>query len=130
MPAIVTITLSPCIDKSTSVPELLPEKKLQCAPPKLEPGGGGINVARALKKLGEDAIAIYPSGGYTGKFFNHLMEREKISCKIIEIENETRENIIVLDQSINAQYRFGMPGSALNEHEWKACLRAVEEIND
>jgi 6-phosphofructokinase 2 len=130
MSKIVTITFSPCIDKSTSISSLIPEKKLQCAPPKLEPGGGGINVARALKKLGEDAIAIYPSGGYTGKFFNHLMEREKINCKIIEIENETRENIIVLDQSINAQYRFGMPGSALNEDEWKACLRAVEEIND
>ena len=130
MSKIITITFSPCIDKSTSISCLIPEKKLQCAPPKLEPGGGGINVARALKKLGEEAIAIFPSGGYTGKFFNHLMERENINSKIIEIENETRENIIVLDQSINAQYRFGMPGSELNEHEWKECLRAVEEIND
>ncbi len=130
MSKIVTITFSPCIDKSTSISCLIPEKKLQCAPPKLEPGGGGINVARALKKLGEDAIAIFPSGGYTGKFFNHLMERENVNSKIIEIEKETRENIIVLDQSINAQYRFGMPGSELNEHEWKECLRAVEEIDD
>ena len=101
MSSIVTITLSPCIDKSTAVPKLLPEKKLQCTAPKLEPGGGGINVARALKKLGEDAIAIFPSGGYTDKFFNHLMEIDKIHSKIIEIENETRENIIVLDQSAN-----------------------------
>ena len=130
MSKIVTITFSPCIDKSTSIASLIPEKKLQCAAPKLEPGGGGINVARALKKLGEDAIAIFPSGGYTGKFFNHLMEREKVNSKIIEIENETRENIIVLDQSINAQYRFGMPPSVLSEHEWKECLRAVEEIDD
>ncbi|KAA9041104.1 1-phosphofructokinase family hexose kinase [Ginsengibacter hankyongi] len=130
MSKIITITFSPCIDKSTSVPSLIPEKKLQCSAPKLEPGGGGINVARALRKLGEDAIAIFPSGGYTGKFFNHLMELENINCKIIEIKNETRENIIVLDQSINAQYRLGMPGSELAEHEWKACLQAVEEINN
>ncbi len=130
MSKIITITFSPCIDKSTSVSSLIPEKKLQCAAPKLEPGGGGINVARALKKLGEDAIAIFPSGGYTGKFFNYLMERENIPSKIIEIKNETRENIIVFDQSINVQYRFGMPGSELSEHEWKECLRAVEEIND
>ena len=130
MSKIVTITFSPCIDKSTSVPSLIPEKKLQCSAPKLEPGGGGINVARALRKLGEDAIAIFPSGGYTGKFFDHLMELENINCKIIEIKNETRENIIVLDQSINAQYRLGMPGSELTEHEWKACLQAVEEINN
>lgn len=46
----VTITFSPCIDKkSTSIPELLPEKKLKRSTPKLEPGGGGINVASALK---------------------------------------------------------------------------------
>ncbi|HWH63302.1 MAG TPA: 1-phosphofructokinase family hexose kinase [Ginsengibacter sp.] len=130
MPSIVTITFSPCIDKSTSVPKLLPEKKLQCAAPKLEPGGGGINVARALKKLGEDAIAIFPSGGYTGKFFNHLMEIDKIRSKIVEIENETRENIIVMDQSVNNQYRFGMPGTKLSEADWKNCLNAVEEIDD
>lgn len=130
MSKIITITFSPCIDKSTSIPELIPEKKLLCSSPKLEPGGGGINVARALKKLGQDAIAIFPSGGYTGKYFNHLMEAENISSKIIEIENETRENIIVLDESINSQYRFGMPGTELSEKEWKKCLLAVEEIND
>ena len=130
MPRVVTITLSPCIDKSTSVPSLIAEKKLLCTRPKLEPGGGGINVARALKKLGEDAIAIFPSGGYTGKFFNHLMEVENIHSKIIQIENETRENVIVLDQSENCQYRFGMPGTELREAEWKNCLNAVEEINN
>ena len=52
MRKIVTITFSPCIDKGTSVPALVAEKKLKCSAPKLEPGGGGINVARAIKKLG------------------------------------------------------------------------------
>ncbi len=108
MSSIVTITFSPCIDKSTSVPSLIPEKKLKCTSPKLEPGGGGINVARAIIKLGGDATAIFPSGGYTGKFFNHLLEKEKVSCVIIESANETRENIIVLDESTNNQYRFGV----------------------
>jgi 6-phosphofructokinase 2 len=130
MSSIVTITFSPCIDKSTSVPSLIPEKKLKCAPPKLEPGGGGINVARAIKKLGGEATAIFPSGGYTGKFFNHLLEKENIPAVIIESENETRENIIVLDESNNSQYRFGMPGTELSEQEWKLCLKAVEEIKD
>ncbi|MBK8496379.1 MAG: hypothetical protein IPL50_16285 [Chitinophagaceae bacterium] len=56
------------MDKSTSIPTLIPEKKLRCAVPKLEPGGGGINVARAIQKLGGSAVAIFPSGGYTGKY--------------------------------------------------------------
>lgn len=130
MNSIVTITLSPCIDKSTSVPSLIPEKKLRCAEPKLEPGGGGINVARALKKLGSQATAVFPSGGYTGKFFNHLIEAEDIPALIIQSTNETRENIIVVDESDNNQYRFGMPGTALSEKEWRSCLEAAENIND
>jgi 6-phosphofructokinase 2 len=130
MSKIVTITFSPCIDKSTSVSSLIAEKKLRCAAPKLEPGGGGINVARAIKKLGGEAIAIFPSGGYTGKFFNHLMEIENVPSIIIETTNETRENIIVLDESTNNQYRFGMPGTPLSENEWQQCLKAVEEITD
>lgn len=130
MSSIVTVTFSPCIDKSTSIQALIPEKKLKCAVPKLEPGGGGINVARAIKKLGGEARAIFPSGGYTGKFFNHLLEKENIPSIIIETTNETRENIIVLDESTNDQYRFGMPGTELSENEWKQCLKAVEDISN
>lgn len=130
MSTIVTVTFSPCIDKSTSIPALIPEKKLRCSAPKLEPGGGGINVARAIKKLGGEATAIFPSGGYTGKFFNHLIELEAVTSVIISTAAETRENIIVLDESNNQQYRFGMPGTELLESEWQHCLQAVEDIHD
>jgi 6-phosphofructokinase 2 len=130
MPKIITITFSPCIDKSTTVPALIPEKKLKCSAPKLEPGGGGINVARAIKKLGGRATAIFPSGGYTGKFFNHLLEKENIPSVIIETNSETRENIIVLDESANIQYRFGMPGTELKENEWQQCLKVIKEMED
>ncbi len=127
---IATVTFSPCIDKSTSVKSLCPDKKLLCSPPKLEPGGGGINVARAIKKLGGIATAVFPSGGYTGKYFSHLLKVENIPAVIIETQNETRENIIVQDEERNAQYRFGMPGTELTEAEWKSCLQVVEEMED
>jgi len=130
MSNIVTITFSPCIDRNISVPSLIPERKLKCTAAKLEPGGGGINVARAIKKLGGEATAIFPSGGYTGKYFNHLLEQEKISSLIIETENETRENIIVLEECTNNQYRFGMPGTQLKDNEWKQCLKALEKMHD
>jgi fructose-1-phosphate kinase PfkB-like protein len=64
MPKIITITFNPALDKSTSVAELTPDKKLNCKTPVCEPGGGGINVARAIKKLGGDATAVYLAGGY------------------------------------------------------------------
>jgi 6-phosphofructokinase 2 len=130
MNKIITLTFSPCIDKSTTVESLIPEKKLKCTPPKLEPGGGGINIARAIKKLGGEALAIFPSGGYTGKFFNHLLELEKIPSAIIETKHETRENFVVLDETTNKQYRLGMPGTPLLKKEWQACLKAVKSINN
>jgi 6-phosphofructokinase 2 len=128
MPAIVTITFSPCIDKSTSVDAMIPEKKLRCALPKLDPGGGGINVARAINKLGGEALAIFPSGGYTGKHFNALLEIEHVASRIIDTLSETRENIIVVDESTKQQYRFGMPGTELRADEWQQCLDAVDQI--
>lgn len=94
MADICTITFNPCIDKSTSVNALKPETKLRCSVPMFEPGGGGINVARAIKKLGREATAIYPSGGYSGKFLNLLLERENISVHQIETQQHTRENML------------------------------------
>jgi 6-phosphofructokinase 2 len=126
---IVTLTFSPCIDKSTSIDTLLPEKKLRCKAPVLEPGGGGINVARAISHLGADVLAVYPAGGYTGQYFNHLLAKENINVQIIETASETRENIIVLDEAANLQYRFGMPGTPLLEAEWKQCLEVIDALD-
>ncbi|MEO8961019.1 MAG: hexose kinase [Ginsengibacter sp.] len=105
----------------------LPEAKLRCTPPVFEPGGGGINVARAIKKLGGEAIAVYPSGGYSGKFLNILLEQENIPELNIETKQHTRENMIVLDMATNQQYRFGMPGQHLSEDEWQRCLQTIEQ---
>jgi 6-phosphofructokinase 2 len=79
MPAIVTITFNPAIDKSTSVPVLIPEKKMHCTEAVYEPGGGGVNVARAIKKLGGEATAIYLAGGYSGEMYSRLLYKEGVS---------------------------------------------------
>jgi 6-phosphofructokinase 2 len=130
MKRVVTITFSPCIDKSTSVAAMIPEKKLKCALPKLEPGGGGINVARAIHKLGGNSIALFPAGGYTGKYFTGLLNKENVPSLIVETKEETRENIIIVDEATNQQYRFGMPGTPLEESEWKEMLRLLEDMEE
>jgi 6-phosphofructokinase 2 len=130
MPTIITITFSPCIDKSTSVTALISEKKMRCTLPKLEPGGGGVNVARVLKRLSCAATAIFPSGGYTGMFFNHLLQNEKVSFVPIKTKNETRENFVVLDESTNMQFRFGMPSNKIIESEWQNMLKTIENFKN
>lgn len=127
MEKIVTITLNPVIDKSTTIFSLIPEKKLRCSKPVFEPGGGGINVSRAIKKLGGSSTTIFLTGGYSGKFFETLIQQEQINSIVIPISEHTRENLIVLDESANLQYRFGMPGPGVREEEWRACLDILQQ---
>lgn len=103
---------------------------MKCTPPVFEPGGGGINVARAIKKLGGRVTAIYLAGGYSGKFLTQLLESDEIPSIVIETRQHTRENMIVLDTSTNLQYRFGMPGPTIYENEWQQILTEIEKIND
>lgn len=128
MSQIVTITFNPTIDKSTTINALAPEKKLRCTAPKFEPGGGGINVSRAIKKLGGTSLAIFPAGGHTGEFLKSLLSEEDIDTLVVDTVSRTRENFIALDTSTNYQYRFGMPGSELKEQEWRSCLQKLEEL--
>lgn len=130
MSSVYTITLNPAIDKSTSVKALVPEKKMKCTPPLFEPGGGGINVARAIRKLGADSTAIYFAGGYSGRFFTQLLDRENVHSKVIEISHHTRENLIVFDNATDLQYRFGMPGPIIEVNEWEQLLVSVDAIDD
>lgn len=127
MEKILTITLNPAIDKSTSIKAMVPEKKLRCAQPKFEPGGGGINVSRAIKKLGGTSTALFLSGGRTGEFFETLVAQETIDAIAIPFNGYTRENLIVFDESASIQYRFGMPGPVFNSFEWRACLNILEQ---
>lgn len=129
MTNIVTITFNPAIDKSTTIPLLIPEKKLYCSKPVYEPGGGGINVARAIKRLGGSATAIYLAGGYSGAFFTDLLKKEEIPIFPIQTLGLTRENLVVKELSTNKQFRFGMPGDSVNAEEWENCIRVLSGIS-
>ena len=128
MNKIVTVTFNPAIDKSTTISELIPEKKLSCTNPVYQPGGGGINVARAALRLGGDVAAVYLAGGYTGKSFNELLEKEQVACIVTYTRAPTRENMVVFDNKSGLQYRFGMPGPEISTSEWKQCLNSIQSI--
>jgi 6-phosphofructokinase 2 len=129
MERIVTITLNPTVDKSTRVEKLVAEQKLKCEAPIYEPGGGGINISRALKRLGTDSISIFPSGGRTGELLQELLEEEDIGQEIVHTKNETRENFIVVETSTNQQYRFGMPGPEMLPEEIARVIPLIRKIS-
>jgi 6-phosphofructokinase 2 len=128
MKTIVSIAMNPSIDKSANVERVVAERKLYCRPPAYEPGGGGINVSRAIKKLGGDSTLFYPSGGLSGQMLNDLLEKEGISHQTSPIKGAIRENLIIFEESTGLQYRFGMPGPVFRENEWQGCLQRLEAI--
>lgn len=125
---IVTITMNPALDKSTTVPKLAPEKKMRCTQMITEAGGGGINVSKAIKKLGGDTIAIFPSGGMNGKKIEEYLSAQGINCQIISTKEETRENIVVSETETNAQFRFVLPGAKIGQEEADACFKLLEQM--
>ena len=124
---IVTLTVNPAVDKSTHIDRLIPEQKLRCDAPRFDAGGGGINVSKAIKRLGGKSTAIFTTGGPSGQVLRDLVSQEGIDCEVIQTEQWTRENFIVAETSTNAQYRFGMPGAALSEAETEAVLETLRK---
>lgn len=122
---VVTLTLNPSVDVSSSCENVAPEKKLRCTRPRYEPGGGGINVSRALKKLGRESLACFPAGGPGGLRLSQLLRSEQVTTQEIGIDGETRENLTVTEQSADQQFRFVMPGPELSESEQKECVDRI-----
>jgi 6-phosphofructokinase 2 len=129
MHTIVTLTLNPTIDISTSVDRVVPEHKLRCAAPRHEPGGGGINVARAIQKLGGAAHTLYLAGGPSGALLQQLLDREGLTHTPMPIDGWTRESFTVLDQGTQLQYRFNMPGPTVGDAEWQRCLATLAALD-
>ncbi|WP_426061622.1 1-phosphofructokinase family hexose kinase [Hymenobacter sp. B1770] len=129
MKNVVTLTLNPAIDKSTVAPQIVPDHKIRCSTPKFEAGGGGINVARALKRLGIDSKAVFTAGGPPGEILQQLLTNEGVAIQPVRTEAWTRENFIVVDASNNQQYRFGMPGRVLLEEEQEQLLATLAALS-
>ncbi len=123
---VLTITMNPSIDIGTEADEVITDQKTRCAAPTIDPGGGGINVARVLTRLGVHSDALFVCGGYTGSLLRQMMAEEEIKSIPIESLDVTRQNIAIIDNSIGKQYRFVLPGLVSKKSTWKAVLEKIE----
>ncbi|RZJ68132.1 MAG: 1-phosphofructokinase family hexose kinase, partial [Flavobacterium sp.] len=94
---IVTLTVNPSLDKSTTFKGLVAEQKIRCTTPNYDAGGGGINVSKAINRLGGKSICTITSGGSSGRKLEKLIADEGIETAVIPVENTTRENMIALE---------------------------------
>jgi len=125
---IVTVTPNPAVDLSTSVERIIPVAKLRGTSQRRDAGGGGINVARVIKRLGGDVRALYPVGGITGELLRNLVDREGVASCTFPIAEETREDFFVSEVASGQPYRFILPGPRLSEREWQECLKQLAAI--
>lgn len=125
---IVTITVNPALDKSAHFKGLVAEQKIRCEEPRYDAGGGGINVSKAISRLGGTSLAVFTSGGPMGTMLEELVNRESIKFKAIEIQDWTRESFVAVDDNTNSQYRFSFPGPAITPAEKDKIIQTIQAL--
>lgn len=107
---ILTLTLNPALDMATEVAEIIPGHKLRCGEPLLDPGGGGLNVSRAIRALGGESLALVALGGLSGDRLAGLIRQAGVTFLSILGPGETRTSLSVRETVSGLQYRFMLPG--------------------
>jgi len=123
--SILTVTLNPSIDVSATTQTVTTEHKLRCTDVRRDAGGGAINVARVLTRLGADCRSLYPAGGVLGRLLRRLLDEDGIASIALDIASETRESFTVLERASGQEFRFVLSGPQLAQAEWQACLDRV-----
>lgn len=124
---ILTVTLNPALDLSTAADEVRPDQKLRCDKPLADPGGGGINVSRAIKILGGQSTAMVALGGATGTRIAGMLKADGLSVIRLTAPGETRQSLAVTDRASGSQYRFVMPGPEWHKAHVSDMMAAIAE---
>jgi 6-phosphofructokinase 2 len=122
---IVTLTMNPTLDITTSVDRVRPTDKLRCQGARHDPGGGGVNVARVARVLGASVAAVFPAGGPPGDVVADLLVAEGVPFHRVKIGGRTRESFTVNEECSGQQYRFVLPGPRLTFAERAQCLNEL-----
>lgn len=112
---VLTVTVNPAVDVSMTVDRFVPDHKNRAHTCRREAGGGGVNVARALKRLGVDATSLVVAGGATGTELVSLIRAEGINVVPFAIAEPTRESIAITDASTERQYRVSIDGPTIDD---------------
>ena len=122
---ILTVTLNPAIDLETTTPEIVPGEKLRCTDPRRDPGGGGLNVARAITQLGGQAVALVAAQGSADAGLADMLARHGVPVEHLPAPGDVRQNLSVIETATGRQFRFIFPGptwAAVDLEEVQAAI--------
>ncbi|HZU63071.1 MAG TPA: 1-phosphofructokinase family hexose kinase [Novosphingobium sp.] len=121
-PRIATLTMNPAIDGACEAEAVFPTHKIRTHAERYDPGGGGINVARVLARLGHAVEVAYLAGGATGALLDELLDQHGLERCRIPIHDHTRQSLSVFERSTGREFRFVPDGPLLAESEWQAAF--------
>ncbi len=119
---IVTVTLNPCLDRTLTVPHLSLNEVLRASAVRLDWGGKGFNVSRALPALGAESLAMGLVGGATGERLERGLASLGIATDLVAIAGETRTNTVVAEAGSERYLKVNEPGPAVQAGELAAFL--------
>jgi 6-phosphofructokinase 2 len=125
---IVTLTINPAVDMACSAAAVQPTHKIRTFNERLDPGGGGINVARVVHALGGDALALIMTGDVTGRLVEELLSDVGVPWQAVPIRGRTRISLNVHDQKSGLEYRFVPEGPHVQPDETHAMLGILRAI--
>jgi tagatose 6-phosphate kinase len=104
--------------------QLTPEKLHRVRVTHEAAGGGGVNLARAVKALGGEAIVAGFLAGWNGQKFRQLLSSERLSGVFQEVKGETRECHILLDGRPHPTEVYES-GPTVSTEDWAELVRKL-----
>lgn len=118
--------MNPAIDVAYEADRVFHTRKIRARQEHYDPGGGGINVARVIARLGGTARAYYLSGGATGCALDGLLDEHRLVRFHIPIKGDTRISTSIYERETGQEYRLVPRGPLLTADEWQLCLDHLE----
>lgn len=121
---ILTLTMNPSLDRTIEVPELVRGALVRASGTRLDPGGKGVNVARALAAHKLPTCAVVPRGGPEGRQLCELLEEEGIDVCAVPVTGHTRSNVSLVEPDGEVT-KINEPGGELCQDDLERIVKAV-----
>lgn len=125
MTAILTLTMNSSVDVSMHVDRMMATGKTRSVVDSVRGGGGGINVARCIRKLGGTATALYTTSPDEGRRLDDLLAEEGLDRIPMHINDEIREAVVVAEAATGHSYHIVPQGPWLTPREIEHCLESI-----
>ena len=124
---IVTLTPNPVLDRTLTVPHIELDEVFRATSTRLDWGGKGFNVSRALKALGKESVAMAFAGGGTGQMLEQGLHALGIETDFVSVAGETRTNVVVVDQATGRHIKVNEAGPSISPQEHDELLERVRQ---